>query len=67
MGNCPACIHYKRETGECRRYAPSPMGYRQFAHWPKVKETDGCGDFAAADMNARPEENSKIAITLAAE
>lgn len=43
---CSECIYYRKDGGECRRHAPQPMGHRQFAHWPKVKETDGCGEFS---------------------
>jgi hypothetical protein len=49
MGQCMSCSYYKPESAECRRNAPVPMGYRQSAHWPRVKETDGCGEFVAAN------------------
>jgi hypothetical protein len=51
---CSACAYYRKDVSECRRHAPLPLGYRQFAQWPKVKETDGCGEFSAAMETLEP-------------
>ena len=62
LANCEHCRHYVpgvHDTGECHRYAPSPVveaasqhpEYRPplcFTHWPIVGVTDFCAEFSEA-------------------
>ena len=53
---CKDCAYFNAANGECRRNAPFPVGHRQYAQWPKVKDSDWCGQFeaAAASDNLEP-------------
>lgn len=42
---CNCCAFFNAPLAECRRNAPMPAGHRQFAQWPKVKESDWCGQY----------------------
>lgn len=50
--SCTSCLFFNASGSECRRNAPIPVGHRQFAQWPKVKETDWCGQHRKADAGA---------------
>jgi hypothetical protein len=62
MDNCAACTFWKKPkelnsaTGECHRYAPSPIGaiykpndveatLERGARWPYTEEEDWCGEW----------------------
>ncbi len=45
---CSTCLFFNDSLNECRRNAPIPVGHRQFAQWPRVKETDWCGQYRKA-------------------
>ena len=45
---CASCLFFNASLAECRRNAPIPVGHRQFAQWPKVKEDDWCGQYRKA-------------------
>jgi len=62
MGPCGQCVYYFQSNpgmGECRRYAPRPNSsffvsrseatgtIKTDVHWPKVYESNWCGDFKA--------------------
>ncbi len=59
---CEQCDYYLQVqpgSGECRRYAPQPNrtiyasraeatgGYKTDVHWPKVYDSNWCGEFKA--------------------
>lgn len=66
MKTCRDCSFHTTELGECRRNAPMPQGHRQFAHWPKVKPSDGCGQYQAA-ASEQPLEKINQGCLAAAE
>lgn len=62
QNTCDKCDYYLQTApgaGECRRYAPSPNrtifvtrseatgGYKNDVHWPKVYDSNWCGEFKA--------------------
>lgn len=52
MITCAACQFFDVGTKTCRRYAPRPENAgpgptQTEAMWPRVNETDGCGDGVA--------------------
>ena len=52
---CSTCLFFNDSQSECRRNAPIPVGHRQYAQWPKVKETDWCGQYRKAGSSAEME------------
>jgi len=59
MSNCRQCRFFRaaapqpapedRNSGECRRYPPSPpdLGARTGNDWPLVQPDDWCGEYQA--------------------
>jgi len=60
---CSACVYFEKtgsNFGECRHYAPHPNAsffvsrseatgaIKTDVHWPKVYDTNWCGEFAKA-------------------
>ena len=44
--HCSGCRYYlerKRKSGECRRFPPQSRAASET--WPKVNDTDWCGEF----------------------
>jgi hypothetical protein len=44
---CEWCVYYQDAGGECRRKPPVPISneYGRDNLWPKVAESDWCGEF----------------------
>lgn len=60
-GECVSCRYFiflneKKEKGECRRYAPRALlghqGNQEF-FFPRLKSTDGCGEFSYNTSHTR--------------
>lgn len=73
---CSHCVYYEKTAenfGECRRYAPHPNAsefvpkvqavgaIKTDVHWPKVYDSNWCGQFAARKADQVPADMPKPA------